>query len=244
MNHVGLVANGVRRTLRPNALRTLFRRVAAILAVGLPFALTGASAAPVDGARLFETVSFRSDDIAAFDKWLGVLDRHRADRDRAVVSASLACQGACLDRAAGTTWDALLRPIRSMARGAQLEAVQRAFNAVPYRDDIDNYRVEDYWASPEEFLSRGGDCEDYATAKYLALIDLGWSDEEIRLVAVRETRLKIAHMIVVVYLPGGPVVLDNRLDPVVPAASVTAYQPLFSLTRRSWWIHVAAAPGA
>ena len=42
------------------------------------------------------------------------------------------------------------------------------FNSVKYSDDKDIYGINDYWASPYEFLARDrGDCEDYAIAKFL-----------------------------------------------------------------------------
>lgn len=44
---------------------------------------------------------------------------------------------------------------------------------LPVNDDT-KYKVDDYWATPKEFLIEGrGDCEDYAIAKYFTLLSLG-----------------------------------------------------------------------
>lgn len=63
------------------------------------------------------------------------------------------------------------------------QAVNDRENAYPYVSDMKNYGVSDYWATPEEFHKRGGDCEDAALAKMAALapscpdrkILLGWT---------------------------------------------------------------------
>src|ERR1700744_4250940 len=57
----------------------------------------------------------------------------------------------------------------------RLRAVNDFFNQrLAYMEDIDNWGVQDYWASPLESLGKGaGDCEDYAIGKYFTLTTLG-----------------------------------------------------------------------
>ena len=38
-------------------------------------------------------------------------------------------------------------------------------NRVPYKSDIDNWGQLNYVSKPHEFYKKGGDCEDYVTAK-------------------------------------------------------------------------------
>ena len=62
----------------------------------------------------------------------------------------------------------LLQKLQTADTKTKLEKVNDFFNSVKYSDDKDIYGINDYWASPYEFLARDrGDCEDYAIAKFL-----------------------------------------------------------------------------
>jgi predicted transglutaminase-like cysteine proteinase len=64
-----------------------------------------------------------------------------------------------------------------------------------------------------------------------------------RIVVVQDLNLGIAHAVLVVYLDGRALVLDNQIDDVVPAAAVRHYRPIYSINERHWWLH-RARPGA
>ena len=75
-----------------------------------------------------------------------------------------------------------------------------------------HWRVEDYWATPAEFLSsNAGDCEDYAIAKYFMLRELGVPIGRLRMVYVKSGRSGAAHMVLAYYSAPGvdPLILDN-----------------------------------
>ncbi len=73
-----------------------------------------------------------------------------------------------------------------LARGGlsieTLDAVHRHFRQVQYVSDATNYHVEDRWATPVEFITDGGDCEDHATAAFMALVRGGWPQAHIYVV--------------------------------------------------------------
>ena len=48
-----------------------------------------------------------------------------------------------------------------------------------YLEDLANYGLPDYWATPLQFLDRDGDCEDYAIAKFVSLRELGFAADEL-----------------------------------------------------------------
>lgn len=80
-------------------------------------------------------------------------------------------------------------------------------NQVPFKSDMANYGVTDYWATPEQFFNRGGDCEDYALAKYSLILKSGLArKEDMKLVFVRDNDYRQDHAILVV----GDLVLDNQ----------------------------------
>lgn len=77
----------------------------------------------------------------------------------------------------------------------KIKIVNDYFNKIPYIDDIDNYNKIDYWANRNEFIKNGGDCEDFAIAKYYTLIDLGVDKRKLILKIVMIG--KLYHMVVV-----------------------------------------------
>jgi predicted transglutaminase-like cysteine proteinase len=124
---------------------------------------------------------------------------------------------------------------------ARLKAVNDFYNQrLAYMEDIDNWGVQDYWASPLESLGKGaGDCEDYAIGKYFTLTSLGVPHARLRMVYVRASLPSgvVAHMVLAYYpTPDAePLVLDN-LQPVIrPAAERTDLQPVFSFNAEGLW---------
>ena len=94
----------------------------------------------------------------------------------------------------------------------KLKLVNNYFNKLSFRSDIDNWKTEDYWATPFEFLTSGfGDCEDYAIAKYYTLRQLGINKEKLKLTYARLTKNNQAHMVLSYYHKTNfvPIILDN-----------------------------------
>lgn len=61
-----------------------------------------------------------------------------------------------------------------------IQQINYYFNQYPYRYDSDDKEVNDYWKTPEEFLSdNGGDCEDYSVIKYFELQSMGISKDKL-----------------------------------------------------------------
>jgi predicted transglutaminase-like cysteine proteinase len=89
---------------------------------------------------------------------------------------------------------------------------------LPQYDDITK-DIEDYWATPKEFLTLGyGDCEDYAIIKYFTLIKLGFDKKRLFLTAVREKYQGGYHMVLSYFIHKNrsPLVLDNLSFRVLP----------------------------
>ena len=121
---------------------------------------------------------------------------------------------------------------------AQVGEVNRAVNlAVHPESDLAQYGVVDYWASPLETLTNGeGDCEDYAIAKYAILLSLGLSEKNLRLVIVKDARLKQDHAVVSVRINGHWRVLDNRTFVMLSDEDANTYRPLFVLGSESYQV--------
>ncbi|AXH10684.1 hypothetical protein CP960_00555 [Malaciobacter halophilus] len=109
---------------------------------------------------------------------------------------------------------------------------------LPVNDDT-KYKVDDYWATPKEFLIEGrGDCEDYAIAKYFTLLSLGIEKNKLFLAVVKVKNATNYHMILL-YIKNKnsmPLVLDNLSFKVVPFNKRPKLKPKFIFNEKEAYI--------
>ncbi len=130
--------------------------------------------------------------------------------------------------------------LKGLPRNEQIEQVNDFLNQVDYVDDRSAYGENGYWgASPDRFFSGGGDCKDYAIAKYASLRALGFTDMDLRIAVVQDKVKDIAHAILIFYSGDEGYVLDNQNKKIEPIEAVNRYQPYFSINETSWWLHHA-----
>ncbi len=134
-------------------------------------------------------------------------------------------------------WMAFLLTIKGKSRAEQVEAVNQYMNSIKFVSDAHNYGASDYWATPIEFLARGGDCEDYAIAKYISLVALGFSKDQLRLAIVNDRVMHAPHATLIVYDGASKKVLDNQNPSVADASQITRYVPIYSISQVAWWRH-------
>ncbi len=195
--------------------------------------LVGAPAGAAEPPYLFGTAETRSENLRPFTKWTWMLDRYRTEQPAELAPCAEA--GALKCRLAD--WRRFLATLEGKPRGEQILAVNAHLNRVRYFEDLPNYGVPDYWATPREFLTRDGDCEDYAIAKYMSLRTLGFKADELRLVVLQDLNLGVAHAVLVVYHDGKALLLDNQIRQVVETQQVRHYRPLYSINEQAWWLH-------
>jgi len=112
-----------------------------------------------------------------------------------------------------------------------LQSVNDQLNRIPYLSDQSHWGQEDYWATPAESVaSNGGDCEDYAIAKYFMLKELGVPLQRLRITYVKALRLNAAHMVLAYYAnpDADPLVMDNLENRVRPGSERTDLQPVYT----------------
>ena len=136
-----------------------------------------------------------------------------------------------------TEWQAIVDNLRGKDIMTQLREINTEMNKRPYITDQVNWNLPDYWATPLQFLQKGGDCEDFAIAKYMALRAPGVPVEDMRIVVLNDLNLGIAHAVLAVYVNAGPYILDNQISKVVPASTIRHYQPVYSINENGWWLH-------
>lgn len=133
-------------------------------------------------------------------------------------------------------WTDFLASLRGLDSRAQMEAVNRWANAKPYVEDIANWSLPDYWETPGEFIAHGGDCEDFAIAKYFSLVRLGFAADDLRIAVVSDTRAHDFHAVLVANIDGTEWLLDNQIAQIVPLASQPQYRPIYALNQQGWWL--------
>lgn len=139
-------------------------------------------------------------------------------------------------------WQQLYKSTAGLSEQEKLANVNRFFNEVPSVTDQAHWGKTDYWATPLELLaSNGGDCEDFAIAKYFTLRALGVPDERLKIAYVKarvgNNRQSIAHMVLTYYATpeAEPLVLDNLLGTIKPAQERPDLTPLYSFNARGLW---------
>ncbi len=215
--------------------------LAAGAAAMLPGMAPGAHAATATSS-FFNTKELPSNDLKAFTKWTDALARFastRKSKQPLVCGPGPGEMKICGDG----DWIQFLKLVKEKSLLDQVRLINARMNLAKYVMDNDNWGVSDYWETPYEFMARFGDCEDYAIMKYLSLRFLGWDEQDLRVVAVKDLNLKVGHAILVVYMQNKageriPLVLDNQIQTVVKADSIRHYQPVFSINEKTWWRHV------
>jgi predicted transglutaminase-like cysteine proteinase len=205
-----------------------------------------ARAAPSAIARVFERPDLPPVMNDRFRAWLGsVLDHERSKR---VARQICHLESVSADTAAGRDcrillrWGRFIDGLRGLARAEQVRAVQMYVNSVPYVSDRANYGRGDHWAPPREFFRNGGDCEDYAVAKYLALRELGLPADDIRIVVGRMPGAAAGHALVVIRHGETPVVLDSEHLSVRTVVDYAGFRVAGYLNEDGWWLPNGALP--
>jgi len=135
-------------------------------------------------------------------------------------------------------WREIVVAAKGLPRKDRLRSINTSFNGWPYKLDMEVYGVREYWATPKEFIIRSGDCEDYSIAKYYALRNVGFSKDELRIVAVRDTIRGFGHAIMAAYVDGDILILDNTSKLVLSHTKFGHYGPQVSMNETSRWAHV------
>lgn len=150
------------------------------------------------------------------------------------------------------TCQPLLKPVRVLIQRAekmttrkQLELINRYINSktryardkrTEKETEEHRYFIRQEWSSLLTFLKLGGDCEDYATAKYALLRLLDFEPEDLRIVIVYDRQHREHHAIVAVRLDDDSVRLldtDNKIHRRRPFN----YRYVYAINETSIWDH-------
>jgi len=166
-----------------------------------------------------------------FPQWLSVLEREIKQR-----APQGNCESQMLDQCHMRHWMHFLESIRHLSKTEQLSRINIYANKKEYILDIENYGLNDYWATPREFLFNNGDCEDYAFTKMISLKILGFNMQRVRLVVLQDINLRIPHAVLAVDMKNDTFIMDNQVDEVVSHQYILHYVPVYAVNEKKWWM--------
>ncbi len=135
-------------------------------------------------------------------------------------------------------WLALLQTLRGESPLMQLELVNAFANKQPYTGKREQgMYAMDQWQDPASFFLQGGDCEDYAIAKYVSLRALGFHPERLRVVIGTHRKTGAYHANLAVLLNNDIIVLDNPDTLLKAHMDLKDFKPLYSFNENQIWFH-------
>lgn len=199
-----------------------------------PLAAPAPVQAPPGG--LFGSLEFRGGSPEGIPQWQSVLERIEAEREayRRCDEDIAACESPLM-----IAWRSKIRSLQGRFPLTQINEINVFVNEiVPYLEDSDNYGASDYWASPLEFMDNAGDCEDFAIMKFVSLLELGFTNDQMRVVVLEDSLRNVAHAVVAVRLEGENLILDSLFSVVLNDTQITQYIPQYSVNETTRWAHI------
>ncbi|MBI1423084.1 MAG: sulfate adenylyltransferase [Gammaproteobacteria bacterium] len=138
-----------------------------------------------------------------------------------------------------TGWRQFITRHRHSSVQKKLQLVNAYLNQFSYRQDRVVNGEEENWATPYEFiLQNGGDCEDFAIAKYFMLRALGVPEQELQITYVYHHTLNQYHMVLLHIPPGqgAMLVLDNLTKTIQPIAKNADIEPVYGFNQHYVWV--------
>jgi predicted transglutaminase-like cysteine proteinase len=120
-----------------------------------------------------------------------------------------------------------------------LTAANSYVNRARYVSDRDNWGSADHWATPTDLFERGGDCEDYAIAKYMLLREAGVPSSQMRILILRAANGIPEHSVLIVQTSSGIFVLDNLRPRPYAYTQRTASAVTYAFNEDSMWMSLA-----
>jgi len=175
----------------------------------------------------FGLFTFRAPEGVLWRKWRAAKTNISAEMQQ--VEACRSDRSNCSD--AARRFILIVDEARSRSGTAKIETVNRLINtSIRYMSDLAQHAAVDVWSAPLASLSTGrGDCEDYAIAKYVVLREAGVPEQDLRILLVRDRKVREDHAVLTVRNGDKWSVLDNRTLAVATDNELLHFTPLFAL---------------
>jgi predicted transglutaminase-like cysteine proteinase len=193
------------------------------LLVGLALATPAfAAQSPFQNTDPIMQVPVMQMSLARLPKWTQVESRHNSQVQ----------QGSAV-------WQQAVAELNGLNESDLLSAVNTFVNQARYVSDDRNYGTADHWATFTDLFQRGGDCEDYAIAKYLLLRALGIPSSRMRILVMRASGGIAEHSVLIVQSGNQTVVLDNLRARPYRYTQRTASAVSYAFNEQAMWLSMA-----
>ena len=219
--------------MRFAALRLLCRLGAAAAVHAMVLAVAPAQAA---GSAFSQVAEQELDALWHLPQWQQVV--RQLPQQEAQVRSCLSGQ-VCSDP--GTLWLAqIIRHSLGHSPIEQVAEINSALNRQPYRRDQEQFGREDVWTTPVTFARLGGDCEDYAIAKYFVLKLLGFTDANLRIVVLTSDDADEVHALLLVRAEDNWLALDNKTDRLGYLRELSGWHPQYAVNQTGGFRYLSA----
>ncbi len=209
------------------------------LCVSLCWTITAEISVTIQLHDLFDPETHAFATAAQLPSWAGLLSR--IENQRSIIDSCIADQTQCSSRLRAVRH--VLKRGHDLTREQQIRLVNRFINRFSrYRQDKRRkvlvgdaeISISQEWSTLLEFLNRGGDCEDYATAKYQLLRRFDIPADELRVLVVYDRKEREHHAVVgVAEVNGAPLLLDT--DNQTYKRRPPMYRFVYALNEKHIW---------
>jgi predicted transglutaminase-like cysteine proteinase len=208
------------------------RSVVHYYAAGLLTIVTTTCASALHAARYhFESNDHYLTRASDYPRWANLIARDALQRGE--IDACLAEVERCPPR---------LRGYREIVVGGRDLSPERKIRLVNQFINTRRWSIErdrnDDWRTIDDFLRLGGDCEDFAIAKYFLLRRMGFAPDDLRVLIAWDTQTRAHHALTAVRLDDRSYILDVDGG---PRTYGNDYRILFSINEIGIWDHAAPA---
>ncbi len=190
------------------------------------------------GFGLLGSIEINGGDSQVFKKWQAVLPE--CDRQLMLLQRNMTQVGQATG--AMNYWLRIVRGVGRTQSVHQLSLLNSYINeSAGYDPQAANAGVRDVWRSPLNLIGFRGDCEDFAITKYFSLLALGYPEEAIRFIVVKDSRRRVIHAVTSVDFEHECYLLDSLRPVATKEVNMLHYQPLVSMRRNMHFTHFRTA---
>jgi predicted transglutaminase-like cysteine proteinase len=190
----------------------------------------------------FRRYSFDTDDHYLVDAsqhgpWSALLARHA--QERGALDACIADKAKCPRYMRGLHY--IVNRGRELDERRQLSLVNEFINKRhAIRQNELRPRGDDGWKTLTTFLKEGGDCEDFAIAKYFVLRELGFEIDDLRVLIVWDREARAYHALLAANIEPRAVLLETD-NTMRTGSGQRDYRFLYAINEHGVWDHMLHA---
>ena len=193
----------------------------------------------------FDSAAFLAE-AGAWAAWTEMLSRHGIQFDG--LRPCIDDKAACTHRT--KSLHVVLARGAALPREKQVRLVNRYVNRKRYHEDrrkiVRNEKgrlsIPSHWATLLEFLEKGGDCEDFTTAKYLLLRHFGFSAEDMRIVVVYDRSHRSHHAVLALRLDAETTWVLDTDNRIYRSRRPRGYRYVYAVNEVGIWDHDIRVP--